>query len=359
MRNWSAARQTGHDQFFDTFGKFGAASGSARTADMLAEVATRAGGNRVSYMEIMWTPDGGGASGLGRSSGWTDGDFGRMRDRLLAGGLRDTAAKTSRRLDTVFAKQRALMHCDDASLQRSTGCDVDVRVMYQVLRAIPREQVFAQILMGFEMASSDPRVVGLNLVQPEDNYVAMRDFALHMQMIRFLRPLYPGVRVSLHAGELAPGLVPPEGLRNHIAQSVRIAGADRIGHGVDIAYEDDARALLAEMAAKHVMVEINLTSNAGILGVQGREHPLHLYMNAGVPVALSTDDEGVSRSDINREYQRAVEEQGVSYPELKEMARNSIRYSFADAAAKKTLMAKLEQAFAAFEKQGAPARRKP
>ena len=52
------------------------------------------------------------------------------------------------------------------------------------------------------------------------------------------------------------------------------------------------------MAAKHVMVEINLSSNEGILGVKGASHPFPLYRAAHVPVALSTDDEGVSRIDI-------------------------------------------------------------
>jgi hypothetical protein len=334
MRNWSDARENGHDQFFSTFGKFGAASGSDRTADMITDVTARAKANHVSYMELMWTVDGYGARGLGRSVGWGDGDFGRLRDRLLAAGLRDTMAAASRRIDTVFAQAKAA---------------IEVRIMYQVSRANPPEQVFAQILGGFELASSDKRVVGLNLVQPEDNYVAMRDFSLQMRMIQYLRALYPSVQVSLHAGELAPGLVPPDGLRFHINESVRVAGASRIGHGVDIAHEDSAVALLREMARRHVMVEINLTSNAVILGVSGKEHPLHLYMKYDVPVALSTDDEGVSRSDMNLEYKRAVEEQGLTYPQLKNMAMNSLRYSFVDPATKDRLIGDLRRDFALFE----------
>ena len=347
MRNWNDARVNGHDQFFGTFGKFGAASGSAHTADMLAEVASRAAANHVSYMEIMWTPDGSRASGLGRSVGWGDGDFAGLRDRLLAAGLRDTLTNTSRRIDTVFAKQKSVMGCGAGA--RVSGCDVEVRIIYQVLRAIPREQVFAQILAGFELASTDKRVVGLNLVQPEDDYVAMRDFSLHMRMIQFLRALYPDVPVTLHAGELAVGLVPPEGLRFHINESVRVAGASRIGHGVAVAHEDSAVALLREMAKRRVMVEVNLTSNAVILGVKGREHPLRLYMKYGVPYAFSTDDEGVSRSDLTLEYRRAVEEQGLGYVALKNSARNSIDYSFADAATKSRLRRELDRAFAAFE----------
>ncbi len=54
------------------------------------------------------------------------------------------------------------------------------------------------------------------------------------------------------------------------------------------------------------MVEINLSSNEGILGIRATEHPFPLYRAAHVPVALSTDDEGVSRIDITHEYVRAA-----------------------------------------------------
>src|SRR5260370_2495262 len=82
------------------------------------------------------------------------------------------------------------------------------------------------------------------------------------------------------------------------------------------------------MAQKHVMVEINLTSNEVILGVSGKDHPLPLYRRYGVPVALSTDDEGVSRIDMTHEYVRAAEAYALSYSELKEMARTSLQHSF-------------------------------
>ena len=43
---------------------------------------------------------------------------------------------------------------------------------------------------------------------------------------------------------------------------------------------------------------------------------------------LSTDDAGVSRADMTHEYQRAVQEQGIEYPTLKQLARNGLTYSF-------------------------------
>ncbi|MFI4979432.1 MAG: ATP-binding cassette domain-containing protein, partial [Nevskiales bacterium] len=47
-----------------------------------------------------------------------------------------------------------------------------------------------------------------------------------------------------------------------------------------------------------------------------------LYVRYGVPVALATDDEGVSRTDLTHEYLRAVQTYDfVTYPLLKRMAR--------------------------------------
>src|SRR5271165_7126479 len=149
-----------------------------------------------------------------------------------------------------------------------------------------------------------------------------------MKMVEYLHSVYPQVHISLHAGELAPGLAPPEGLRFHIRQAVELGHAERIGHGVDVAYESDAQALLRGLAAKHVMIEINLSSNDGILGVKGADHPFPVYRAAHVPVALSTDDEGVSRIDITHEYVRAALDYHLTYQDLKQLARTGMEHDF-------------------------------
>ncbi len=156
----------------------------------------------------------------------------------------------------------------------------------------------------------------------------MTNYAEQMRMVAFLHGLYPQVHISLHAGELAPGLVPPEGLCCHIRLAVEQADAERIGHGVDVMYEERPYDLLKEMAAKHVMVEINLTSNDAILGISGKDHPLPIYRQYGVPVALSTDDEGVSRIDLTHEFVRAAETYALSYADLKQMVRTSMEHAF-------------------------------
>jgi len=290
-----------------------------------AFVASRAAKERVQYIEFMHTADGRAAAQLGTKLGWDD-DLGRMREKLMSSGLKEIAAATSKTLAEDEAKARTELKCGTPGAE--PGCKVELRYLYQVLRGLPPEAVFAQILLGFELASSDPRFVGLNLVMPEDWYVPIHDFHQHMTMLDYLHGVYPKVHISLHAGEIAAGFVKPEDLSFHIRASVERGHAERIGHGVDIMLEKDPVGLMKEMASRNVLVEINLTSNDQILGISGADHPLPIYRKYGVPVALSTDDEGVARSDMTHEYLRAVESYRLTYAELKRMTRQSLEHSF-------------------------------
>jgi hypothetical protein len=328
MRNWRPGDESGHDHFFATFDKFGLTSHN-HVAEGVATIINRAAREHVQYVEFMHTADGGAAPKLGMQLAAkleTSADFSRMRDKLLAGGLKEIASATSKTLVEDDARARTELKCGTPDAE--PGCNVSVRYLYQVLRGLPPAAVFAQILLGFELASSDPRFVGLNLVMPEDWYVPIHDFRQHMAMLDYLHGVYPKVHISLHAGEIAAGLVKPEDLTYHIRESVERGHAERIGHGVDVMLEKDPIGLMKEMAARNVLVEINLTSNDQILGVSGDEHPLPVYMKYGVPVAISTDDEGVARSDMTHEYLRAVEGYRLPYTELKRMTRQSLEHSF-------------------------------
>jgi adenosine deaminase len=328
MRQFRAIGESGHDHFFATFGKFSAATRN-HVPEMLVDVVSRFARENVDYVESLFGQDLGAARELGKTlkRGLS---FEAMRDTLLKRGVADIVKKSRTTIDTAEAGLRKALKCGTADAQ--PGCESTIRYLFETHRAFPREQLFTELLVGFELATADWRVVGLNVVQPEDWYASMAGFDELMQMFAYLRPLYPNVRVSAHAGELAPGLVPPEGLRTHIRDSVMIAKAERIGHGVDIAREEDALALLRHMSERGVAVEVCLTSNDVILGVTGRDHPLNLYLRSGVPVVLATDDAGVSRGDMTTEWQRAVEEHGVTYEDLKWLARNSIEYSFLEGA---------------------------
>ena len=78
------------------------------------------------------------------------------------------------------------------------------------------------------------------------------------------------------------------------------------------------------MAAQKVLVEVALSSADQILGVKGNRHPLRTLLAFGVPVAIVTDDMGVSRSTHTQEFMKAVDEQGLDYRTMKTLVRNSI-----------------------------------
>lgn len=320
MRN---AAQPDAERFFASFDGFRAVSrdGAGRVAAATRELAAA---DRVAYLELMSTPRGTQA----------------LLDAVKAGDGNEFAALDAvlaPLLPAAVAEARAELDRDEAEFARAYGCGtraaapacaVEVRYQVPVPRQRPSAQAYAAMALGFALTEADPRWVGVNIVGPEHHPVALRDYALHMRMFAALKRRHPGVRLSLHAGEQTLGLVAPRELRFHVRDAVMVAGAQRIGHGVDIAYETDAQALLQRMARERIAVEINLSSNAAILGVKGADHPLRLYRDAGVPVVLATDDQGVLRSDMSHEYQRAAQEHGLRYLELKQIARDSVEYAF-------------------------------
>ncbi len=344
---------SGHDQFFATFDHFGGLDKKFQGA-WIDELATRAAAQNEQYLEIMNTPSFNHALAIGYKLGWptdiTDANhmqvLARLRDALLAGGLRDDVA-----VDTKEFRDSKTMwlfgHCQETLGQLHSdsgagdnpvvlrkgqpdpppGC-IRIHFLCQVLRGFPPEQVFAQTLLGFELASADPDVVGINFVRAEDWRGPMANYHIEQLMLDYLHSVYPQVRISLHAGELAPGMVPPDGMSFHIREAISLGHAERIGHGIDILHEDHPADLLRQMAAKHIAVEINLTSNDVILGIKGTDHPLAAYRAAHVPWALSTDDEGVSRIDLTHEYVKGVLDQNLTYADLKQSARTSLEHAF-------------------------------
>ena len=332
--------------FFAAFDKFDRVT-NGHWGEMFAEVVHRAAAQNEIYLETMLTPDQGEVVHLAQAVPYTD-DFAALRTRLLAAGLAKAVSDGSRNLDAGEAGMRKLFGCGGPS--PDVGCGLTLRFQYQVLRAFPKASVFAQMLAGFEMAKADPRVVAINLVQSQDEYNALHDFALHMRMLDYLHRVYPDVYITLHAGELTPGQVPPEEfLANHIQASIDVGHAERIGHGLDIVYERDAPAVLAEMARKHILVEDCLYSHEVVRDMRGRDNVLPIYLRHHVPIALATDDEGVTRADLTASFDRAVLGYGIDYRTLKTFATNSIRYAFVDPATKERLEAHLADQFARFE----------
>jgi hypothetical protein len=335
---------TDHDKFFAAFGKFAAASGShlvEMTIDQLKEYHSE----NVQYVEFMTSfecPDD--RDKFMKAMAKQPDDAARLA-ALQANGLDQCVTAKRSDLAADIDKIRSELACDP---QRTRpGCGVTFRFIAQIARNSPVDDVFLQTAIAAALIRVEPQVVALNYVQSEDNLVARRDYSRHMQIVAFLARDVP---VALHAGELWLGYVPPSDLTFHIRQAVEVANARRIGHGVDLAFEHDMESLLADMRARPVAVEINLSSNDIILGVRGKDHPLPTYLAAGVPVVLSTDDAGVSRINLTNEYFRAARDYGLSYRLLKAIARNALIHSFLDERQKREELERFDRSYAEFER---------
>ena len=326
IRNYEWGKLSGHDQFFVTFPRFSAAL-SGREGDALAEITNRAALQNNHYLELMFV------TGMDRAVAWGASvagqlDTGALDDWINSDELRAIYEQVAIETSQMESRWHDIAGCGTAS--PGPGCDVTVRHISAVIRVLPREMVLAQTVLAFMIVENDPRYVGLNFVAPEDHPIALRDYDWHMEMIAALSQHFPNAakHITLHSGELALGLVPTAALLGNIDKAVNIAGASRIGHGVSIVHEKTSSDLLKQMAEEEILVEINLTSNAVILGVSEQNHPFELYRKYGVPLALSTDDEGVARIDITHEYQRAVQTYDLSYDDIKELSRNALAYSY-------------------------------
>ena len=330
-------------QFFQTFGYFGPVS-NQNFAQGLQELKKRAIEENVGYIETMFkntpsvlNPDF--DAGMWRS-GATDAELADAMRAWSAKLDQDPGFKSN--LDDYLKKlDAAARGIDD---ERFT-----MRYQVYVVRLLTPSLVFSSMLQAFRAAEQSPLVVGVNIVGQESANVSMRDYALHMKMFRFLKGQYPKVKLALHAGELALGDVPPDGLRFHIDQALHVAGADRIGHGIDLAHESNAAGIMKTMRERDIPVEINLTSNAFISGIRGENHPITIYRKYGVPYVISTDDAGVTRHTLAQEYMLFASRYKPSYAEIKKTSYNGLKYSFLEESEKQRLTKQLDTRYAAFE----------
>ena len=104
---------SGHDHFFDTFGKFGGTS-HRHAGECLDEIASRAASQNEQYLELMETPDFGHTAMIAQQIGWHE-DMNQLRADLLARGLRDDIAVARAARDEAEASRRAIEHCGAAA----------------------------------------------------------------------------------------------------------------------------------------------------------------------------------------------------------------------------------------------------
>jgi aminodeoxyfutalosine deaminase len=137
----------------------------------------------------------------------------------------------------------------------------------------------------------------------------------------YARAADQGLRLTAHAGES----MGPES----IWSAIHDLKAQRIGHGLT-AIQDPK--LVDYLAEHQIPVEICLSSNVRTgCCASLQHHPLKTYLERGLLVTLNTDDPEMFETSLNREYQLAQNQLGLSNQQLTRLAENSLRAAFRSA----------------------------
>lgn len=306
MTSWSMyhfkpnQHEDGKKHFFDTFGKFRWVTRHHR-ADIVANILNQASEEHIQYLELML-------------SMVADRPYAQQHSVVFD----NAVLKNSQHFENLY-----LAAYRKASSQGQ-------KVWFSWIIEINREQPFKQFkndaTYAFAIAHRSPHVAAVNMVMPEYGHFSHHDYVQQMKCIQQLKKQYPDVKVVLHAGEIPDDFAKQDKM-GHVSTALQFARPSRIGHGVSIVHEKNFESLMEDMKSHQTAVEINLTSNADILGVSGPQHPFGLYLHHEVPLVLSSDDPGVSRSTLSKEYRRAVIEQHLRLDTLIQMDRNSLTYS--------------------------------
>jgi adenosine deaminase/aminodeoxyfutalosine deaminase len=155
----------------------------------------------------------------------------------------------------------------------------------------------------------------------------------------FARARAAGLHSVPHAGESTG----PE----TVWDSLRLLGAERIGHGIHSIQDPD---LVKHLAAQQVPLEICPTSNLRTRSVASlAEHPLPELVAAGVPVSINSDDPPMFSTDLLREYAVAADLLHLDAAGVADLARAGVRQSFAANDRKQAILAEIDAYWSAYQ----------
>jgi aminodeoxyfutalosine deaminase len=171
-------------------------------------------------------------------------------------------------------------------------------------------------------------LVGFGLGGPEIG-VSRAQFQPHFETARAA-----GLHSVPHAGETTGPQT--------VWDSLRLLGAERIGHGTSSAQDP---ALLAHLAERGIPLEVCPSSNVATRAVASlAEHPLRSFVEAGVTVTINSDDPPMFGTTLNHEYAVAADLLGLDESGLAELAGAAVRASFAEEDVKRRLLAEIADA---------------
>lgn len=150
--------------------------------------------------------------------------------------------------------------------------------------------------------------------------------------------LHECIKTTIHAGEGVSA--------SNIWEAAYELNADRIGHGLTL--ENDPR-LLQRLIDRRIAIEMCPSSNYQIIGyknftsqnpVSNKIYPLKKYFDQGVRITINTDNPGISRTTLSKEYLLAAQltKGGISQWDILKIIRNGFKNAFISGDRKKQLL---------------------
>lgn len=187
---------------------------------------------------------------------------------------------------------------------------VESNVIVCAMRHLPEEENLAMIRSAREFLGEG--VCAADLAGDEKAY-PMSGFRQLFDEVRKL-----GMPFVIHAGEC--------GSVQNILDAVE-CGAKRIGHGISMYRDEEARRLCL---ARHIGIEMCPISNLQTKAIRNAaEYPVREYVRQGLLVSVNTDNRTVSNTSLTREIRFICENYGVTREEILTMMKNAIETSFA------------------------------
>jgi aminodeoxyfutalosine deaminase len=210
------------------------------------------------------------------------------------------------------------------------AAEQDFGVVLRWIYDIPGESGLpaADATLGYALNNRIEALVGFGLGGPEIG-VPRAQFRPHFEAARAA-----GLHSVPHAGETTG----PE----TIWDSLRLLGAERIGHGTSAAVDP---ALLDHLAETGIPLEVCPSSNVATRAVASlAEHPLQAFVDAGVTVTINSDDPPMFGTTLNQEYAVAADLLGLDEGAVAELARAAVRASYAPGDVKTRVLGEIDAA---------------
>jgi adenosine deaminase len=201
------------------------------------------------------------------------------------------------------------------------------QIMLGMILSVNRHETvkLAEEVIRIAVDRMEAGIRGVDLAGDEEG------FAVDPFMPVFKEAKQAGLKLTIHAGEWGG----PE----HVAQAIEAMAADRIGHGIR-ALEDPAVVQMARTSG--VGFEISPTSNM-LTGVTNEmaTYPLAAMIDAGLRVAITTDDPSIFDTTLGKEHALAVEHWGLSIETIKGLTLQALQLSFFHDKERRTLETKV------------------